>query len=116
MQRQQQMDAEGMDYQRKRQQGRVIALGQQVQQFEAKMRAMQQQVNGFEAHQAAQAKQVEGFTDVLNGVTPTTNPLTGEARKLWTGTQDNYWANGQGQVVNSHDAPAAGWTHLQTPQ
>jgi hypothetical protein len=79
------------------------------------MRAMQDQVNSFEAHQAAQARQVEGFTDVLNGVTPTTNPLTGETRKVWTGTQDNYWVNGLGQVVNSHDAPAAGWTQLQTP-
>ncbi|HEV2576873.1 MAG TPA: hypothetical protein VGU25_06655 [Acidobacteriaceae bacterium] len=109
------MDEEGMQYQRQRQQGRMVALQQQVQQFEAKMRAMQDQVNSFEAHQAAQAKQVEGFTDVLNGVTPTTNPLTGETRKVWTGTQDNYWVNGVGQVVNSHDAPAPGYTHLDTP-
>lgn len=114
MQYQQRLDAEGLQYQRQRQQGRMIALGQQVQQFEAKMQATQNQVNAFEAHQAAQAKQVEGFTDILNGVTPTTNPLTGETRKVWTGTQDNYWVNGQGQVVNSHDAPAAGWTKLQT--
>ena len=69
----------------------------------------------FEAHQAAQAKQVEGFTDILNGVTPTTNPLTGETRKVWTGTQDNYWVNGVGQVVNSHDAPAPGYTQMLTP-
>src|SRR5580658_558926 len=115
MQYQQRLDAEGLQYQRQRQQGRMIALQQQVQQFEAKMRAMQDQVNSFEAHQAAQARQVEGFTDVLNGVTPTTNPLTGETRKVWTGAQDNYWVNGLGQVVNSHDAPAAGWTQLQTP-
>ena len=109
---QKQMDEQGMAYQRRRQAGRVTAIGQQVQQFEAKMRAQQAQVNAFEAHQAAQAAQVEGFTDVLNGLTPTTNPLTGESRKVWTGTQDNYWANGQGQVVNSHDAPAAGWTNV----
>jgi hypothetical protein len=51
---------------------------------------------------------------ILNGVTPTTDPLTGETRKVWTGTQDNYWVNGVGQVVNSHDAPAAGWHPLQT--
>ncbi|HZQ43212.1 MAG TPA: hypothetical protein VFA99_08160 [Acidobacteriaceae bacterium] len=110
------MDEQGMQYQRQRQQSRVIILQQQVQQFEAKMQAMQNQVNAFEAHQAAQAKQVEGFTDVLNGVTPTTNPLTGESRKVWTGTQDNYWENGAGQVVNSHDAPAPGWTHMETPR
>ena len=112
---QKRMDAEGMDYQRKRQQGRIGELQQQVQQFEARMRAMQSQVNAFEAHQAAQAQQVESFTDVLNGVTPTTNPLTGETRKVWTGTQDNYWVNGLGQVVNSHDSPGPGWTRLQTP-
>lgn len=115
IQYQQQMDAQGMDYQRKRQQGRVIILQQQVQQFEAKMRAMQQQVNAFEAHQSAQAAQVESFTDVLNGVTPTTNPLTGESRKVWTGTQDNYWQNGQGQVVNSHDSPGSSYVHMETP-
>ena len=115
MEHQKQLDAEGLQYQRQRQQGRMIALQQQQQQFEAKMHAMQNQVSAFEAHQAAQAKQQEGFSDILNGVTPTTNPLTGETRKVWTGTQDNYWVNGVGQVVNSHDAPAAGWTQLQTP-
>jgi hypothetical protein len=115
MQYQQRLDAEGMAYQRRRQQARMEAMQQQVQQFEAKMRAMQGQVNAFEAHRAAQARQVEGFTDILNGVTPTTNPLTGETRKVWTGTQDNYWVNGLGQVINSHDAPAAGWTQMQTP-
>jgi hypothetical protein len=115
IQYQQRMDAEGMDYQRARQQARRTEISQQVQQFEAKMRAMQNQVNAFEAHQTAQAKQVEGFTDILNGVTPTTNPLTGETRKVWTGTQDNYWVNGVGQVVNSHDAPAPGYTQMPTP-
>ena len=115
LQYQQRLDAEGLDYQRKRQQGRIVALQQQVQQFQAQMLAMQNQVNAFEARQSAQAKQVEGFTDILNGVTPTYNPLTGESRKVWTGTQDNYWVNGIGQVVNSHDSPGPGWTQLQTP-
>lgn len=115
IQYQQGMDAQGMDYQRKRQQARRDQLSQQVQQFEAKMSAMQNQVNAFEAHQAAQARQVEGFTDILNGVTPTTNPLTGETRKVWTGTQDNYWVNGAGQVVNSHDMPAPGYVQMGTP-
>jgi len=115
LQYQQRLDAEGLDYQRKRQQGRIVALQQQVQQFQAQMLAMQNQVNAFEARQSAHAKQVEGFTDILNGVTPTYNPLTGESRKVWTGTQDNYWVNGIGQVVNSHDSPGPGWTQLQTP-
>lgn len=112
---QQRLDAEGLDYQRKRQQGRAVAVPQQVQQFQAQMQAMQNQVNAFATHQAAQAKQAEGLTDILNGVTPTYDPLTGESRKVWTVTPDNYWVNGVGQVVNSHDVPAPGYTQLQTP-
>lgn len=115
IERQKQMDAEGLQYQRIRQQGRIQVIQQQVRQFEAQMQAMQSQVNAFERHQAAQAAQVEGFTNALVGVTPTTDPLTGEQREVWTGTRDNYWVNGLGQVVNSTDAPAAGWRQLQVP-
>jgi hypothetical protein len=112
---QQRMDAEGQQYQQARQQQRMAALAQQVQQFEAKMRAMQEQVNAFERRQNAQAAQVKGFTDVLNGITPTSDPLTGEHRDVWTGTKNGYWVNGQGQVVNSDTLPAAGWQQLQVP-
>jgi hypothetical protein len=110
---QKRMDAEGLQYQRMRQQGRIRDLQAQVQQFEARMQAMQSQVNAFERHQAAQAAQVESFTNVLNGVTPTTDPLTGEARNVWTGPNANYWVNGVGQVVNSNSAPSASWHQLQ---
>ncbi len=110
---QKRMDAEGLQYQRMRQQGRIRDLQSQVQQFEARMQAMQSQVNAFERHQAAQAAQVESFTNVLNGVTPTTDPLTGERRDVWTGPNANYWVNGLGQVVNSNSAPSAGWRQLQ---
>ena len=34
--------------------------------------------------------------------------------KVWTGPKSNYWVNGTGQVVNSTNAPAAGWRQLQT--
>ncbi len=112
---QKQMDAEGLEYQRIRQQGRVEAIQQQVRQFEAQMQAIQNQVNAFERHQAAQGDQVRDFTNALIGVTPTTDPLTGEQRDVWTGTKANYWVNGLGQVVNSTDAPAAGWRQLQVP-
>lgn len=112
---QQRMDAEGLQYQRARQQQRMAALAQQVQQFEAKMQAMQQQVNAFERRQNAQAAQVKGFTDALNGITPTYDPLTGEHREVWTGTKSAYWVNGQGQVVNSNTLPAAGYRQLQIP-
>lgn len=112
---QQNMDAEGMQYQQMRQQQRRTQINAQVQQFEAQMHAMQNQVNAFERHQAMQANQVEGFTNALVGLTPTTDPLTGENRLVWTGTKDNYWANGLGQVVNSTNAPSSAYHQLQTP-
>lgn len=112
---QKQMDAEGMQYQRLRQQQRVYAIQQQVRQFEAQMRAMQNQVNAFERHQAAQASQFQKFDNALVGVTPTTDPLTGEQRDVWTGTKSNYWVNGLGTVVNSTDMPAPGYHQLQVP-
>lgn len=115
LQYQQQMDAQGMQYQQIRQQNRRDALSAQVRQFEARMRASQAQVDAFERRQAQNASQVEGFTNALIGVTPTTDPLTGENRLVWTGSKDNYWANGQGQVLNSTNAPGAGWHQLQTP-
>lgn len=109
------LDAEGLEYQRQRQAGRMQQLQAQVQQFEAKMRAMQNQVRDFESHQAAFANQTQGFLNVLNGVTPTTDPLTGEHRDVWTGQAQNYWVNGVGQVVNSNSNPAPNqnWHQLQ---
>jgi hypothetical protein len=107
------MDAQGLQYQRLRQEQRMAALGQQVQQFEAQMQAMRQQVGAFERHQAAQAAQVESFTNVLNGVTPTIDPMTGQARTVWTGPADHYWANGLGDVINSNSQPNASWHEIQ---
>jgi hypothetical protein len=111
---QKEMDAEGMQYQRARQQQRMAALSAQVQQFESKMRAMQNQVNAFERRQAAQAAQVQQFDNVLVGITPTIDPL-GNQRDVWTGPHHNYWINGIGTVVNSDTRPGAGWQQL-TPQ
>jgi len=113
LQRQKQMDAYALQYQRARQQQRMQALAQQVQQFEVKMQAMRDQVSAFEQRQNAQAAQVEGFTQALRGVTPTIDPFTGEAREVWTGPKSNYWTNGVGAVVNSTNAPAAGWRQMQ---
>lgn len=110
---QKQKDAEALQYQRVRQQGRIGELQQQMQQFAAKMQAMQNQVNAFERRQNAQAAQVEGFTNALVGLTPTTDPLTGENRLVWSGPKSNYWVNGQGQVLNSTNAPAPGYRQLQ---
>lgn len=113
MQQQKQMDAYALQYQRARQQQRLQQLAQQVQQFEAKMQAMRDQVSAFERRQNAQAAQVEGFTQALRGVTPTIDPFTGEAKEVWTGPKLNYWTNGAGAVVNSTNAPAAGWQQMQ---
>lgn len=125
---QKQMDAYGLQYQRARQQQRMQALARQVQQFQQKMQAMQDQVSaferqqqaqsaqvsGFERQQQAQSAQVDSFSQALRGVTPTTDPLTGESREVWTGPKNNYYANGLGEVVNSN-TPPPGW-HQLTPQ
>jgi hypothetical protein len=113
IEKQKQMDAYALEYQRARQQQRMQALAQQVQQFQARMQSMRDQVSAFERHQAAQSSQVEGFTQALRGVTPTIDPYTGEAKEVWTGPQANYWENGVGQVVNSTNAPAPGWKQMQ---
>ena len=113
IEKQKQMDAYALQYQRARQQERIRELGQQIQQFEAKMQAMRDQVASFERRQSTQAAQVEGFTQALRGVTPTIDPFTGEAREVWTGPKSNYWTNGLGGVVNSTNAPAAGWQQMQ---
>jgi hypothetical protein len=109
------MDQQGLQYQRMRQQWRRQQISAQIQQFESQMHAMQNQVNAFEKHQAMQAGQVEDFTNALNGITPTTDPLTGEHRIVWTGTRENYWVNGVGQVVNATNAPSSAFHQLQTP-
>jgi hypothetical protein len=110
---QKQMDAMALDYQRARQQQRLAALAHQVQEFEMQMSAMRQQVDAYRHHQEMQAKQVEDFSNALRGVTPTLDPLTGEAREVWTGTKSRYWANGLGTVVNSNESPSGNWHEIQ---
>ena len=104
------IDAEGLQYQRMRQQGRLRQIAEQVGQFEAQMQAMRNQATAFERRQAGQA---EGISNVLSGVTPTTDPLTGEERSVWTGPHANYWVNGLGEVVNATRAPSGDWHELQ---
>ncbi len=116
IQYQKQMDSQGLEYQRARQQQRMAALNQQVQQFETQMQAMRQQVSAFERHQAAQAAQVAGFSNVLTGVTPTIDPMTGQARSVWTGPAGRYWTDGVGDVVNSNTQPSGSWHEIQPLQ
>jgi hypothetical protein len=112
LEKQKQMDAYAMQYQRARQQQRMQQLAQQVQQFEAQMQAMRNQVASFERRQQAQADQVTSFTQALRGVTPTIDPFTGQAKEVWTGQSSNYWENGKGDVVNSVNAPPGNWSHM----
>jgi hypothetical protein len=114
---QEQMDREGLAYQRLRQQDRIRVLAAQVRQFEARMQSMRNQVRAFETRQNAQADQVRSFGDTLTGLTPTVDPLTGQFRRVWTGTQSAYWTNGRGDIVNSDTVPkGGGWRQLSTPQ
>ena len=109
VEKQKQMDAYAMQYQRARQQQRMQELAQQVRQFEAKMQATRDQVASFERRQAMQTSQVEGFSQALRGVTPTIDPFTGEAKEVWTGQTSAYWENGRGDVVNSASPPSGNW-------
>jgi hypothetical protein len=112
---QKQYDAAAVEYQRRRQQGRMQVIRQQVAQFETNMQAMQNQVNTFERGQAARQKQVDGFLNVLNGVTPTVDPY-GNPHNVNTGPKANYWINGLGQTVNSTDSPGPDYVQLTPKQ
>lgn len=80
------------------------------------MQAMRQQVSAFERHQAAQAAQLEGFSNVLTGVTPTIDPMTGQAHTVWSGPAGRYWTDAMGDVVNSNSQPSASWHEIQPLQ
>jgi hypothetical protein len=110
---QQKMEAQGVQYQRARQQQRTMVLSQQVQQFEAQMSSRRDQVNAFGRRQGAQAAQVTSWGNTLTGITPTTDPLNGTTRDVWTGPKSGYWMNGLGEVMNSNVSPGAGWHPLQ---
>jgi hypothetical protein len=114
--RQQQMDADALDYQRQRQAGRVRQIQMQVAQFEQSMKAMQQQVASFERGQQRSAAQSEAWGNILTGITPTVDPL-GNRREVWTGTKSRYFENGSGTIINSDVVPpSGGWTELKTLQ
>jgi hypothetical protein len=72
----QNLEAQGLQYQRARQQQRRMALSQQVPQFETQMRRMRNPVNAFSRLQGAQAAQVNSWGNTLTGITPTTDLLS----------------------------------------
>jgi hypothetical protein len=112
LERQAQMDAEALDYQRQRQAGRVRQIQMQVAQFEQSMKAMQQQVASFERGQQRSAAQSEEWGNILTGITPTVDPL-GNRQEVWTGTKSRYFKNGRGDIINSDVMPpGGGWTEV----
>ena len=115
VERQKQMDAKALDYQRQRQAGRVRQIQMQVAQFEQSMKAMQQQVASFERGQQRSAAQSEEWGNILTGITPTVDPL-GNRQEVWTGTKSRYFKNGRGDIINADVVPPGeGWTELKTP-
>jgi hypothetical protein len=109
------MEAQGLQYQRERQQGRMRAVQQEVAQAEAKMKALQGQVAAFERGQERSAAQSAAWGNLLTGITPTVDPM-GNTREVWTGTHSRYWTNGRGDTVNADVAPpGGGWQELRVP-
>ena len=107
-------DRQGQEFAQALARGKMQALAQQVQEFHARMQAMSNQVAGFEKRMDAQAMQVQGFTDVLNGITRTVDPLTGQERQVWTGQSNQYWADGLGHTVSSPTQPGPNYHPLTT--
>jgi hypothetical protein len=109
-----QMDAEGLQYQKQRQAGRMRQLQADVAQAEAKMKAMQGQVASFERGQAQRQAQFQSWDYAFIGITPTVDPM-GNPKDVWTGTKSRYWENGLGQTMNSDTPPPGNW-HELTPR
>jgi hypothetical protein len=70
------------------------------------------------AHQAKimgmQTQQNENFNDVINGVTFTRDPWTGQTREVQTLQGGQKWINGNNVVVDSALSPGASFHQLQT--
>lgn len=70
------------------------------------------------AHQAKimgmQQQQNDNFNDVINGVTFTRDPWTGETREVQTLQGGQKWINGNSTVVDSALSPGPGFHQIQT--
>lgn len=114
-QKQEDLDRQGVEYQRMRQQQRMQAFSQQVAQFEAQMQSMRNQVSAFERGQAQRQSQFQKFDNVIVGITPTVDPFGNEVNAS-TGPKYSYWRNpATGQTVNANSSPGPGWQQL-TPK
>ncbi len=92
------------------------ALGTQImvahtQQVMAQITA---QVQQFEQKMQQEQAQFDSWDNIISGVTPTIDPLTGQAHDVWSGAGSEYWVDSQGNVVNSNSMPSGGgYTQLQ---
>ena len=115
IQKQARMDAEGLAYQRRRQQKRREAISAQVAQFEAGMQAMRSQVSAFERGQAQRQRQFDAVDNIISGITPTTDPY-GNTVSVINGPKSHDWINpATGETRNSDLRPGPGW-ELLTPK
>ncbi len=115
IQKQKELDQEGLAYQRRRQQQRREVISAQVMQFEAKMQAMRNQVSAFERGQAQRQSQFETMDNIISGISPTTDPY-GNTVNVINGPKSHYWRNpATGETRNSDLSPGPGWEPL-TPQ
>jgi len=107
-----QLDAEGLQYQRIRQQQRWQIFNAQVAQAQQKMQNMQTQLAAFNRGWAREQSQFQAFDNVINGVTPTVDEF-GTERMVDTGPKYNYYYNpGTGEKLNSNTLPGPGWQQL----
>jgi hypothetical protein len=89
---------------------------QAIQQINASTQATIAATNAAVAHQQAMisALQNDSFNDVINGVSLTVDPSTGQQYEVPIGTGGPQWVNGSNVVVESAMSPGAGFNQLQT--
>lgn len=70
-------------------------------------RNMAEITSRFERWESAESRQFQSFDDVINGITLTRDPVTGQQREVRTGQYSTNWINAQGTVVNSALSPGS---------
>jgi hypothetical protein len=112
VQKQNELDREGLAYQRVRQQQRRDALSAQMRQFEATMQGMRNQVASFERGQAQRQSQFQQMDNVISGITPSVDPY-GNRVDAFNGPKSQTWYKpGTGEQRSSDISPGPGWVPL----